>query len=103
MATDTAQTSPDCTLLAIPWVAAFFAFVIAVRGVLLSMLWGWFMVPTFGLPALGVAQSVGVSIVISMFHPTAGASQKFRHIFAGWAFTLLLAWVVHHFFMPGAV
>ena len=27
------------------------------RGWVLSILWGWFMVPVFGLPALGIAQS----------------------------------------------
>ncbi len=28
-----------------------------------SILWGWFAVPIFGLPALGVAQAVGVTLL----------------------------------------
>lgn len=33
-------------------------------GYTLSVLWGWFMAPTFGLPALSVAQAYGVALVV---------------------------------------
>lgn len=35
------------------------------RGYVLSILWAWFMVPTFGLPALSLAAAIGVAMVIS--------------------------------------
>lgn len=35
------------------------------RGFVLHILWGWFMVPIFGLPALSVVAAIGVSLVVS--------------------------------------
>lgn len=35
------------------------------NGYALSVLWGWFIVPTFGLPALAVAPAIGVALVVS--------------------------------------
>lgn len=35
------------------------------RGWVLSILWGWFMVPTFGLPELGVLPAVGMMFTIT--------------------------------------
>lgn len=43
-------------LLAIVWSGL-------VTGVMLSVLWGWFIVPIFGLPALSIIQAWGVAIV----------------------------------------
>ncbi|QQG45560.1 MAG: hypothetical protein HYW89_01360 [Candidatus Sungiibacteriota bacterium] len=34
-------------------------------GVALKLLWGWFMVPTLGLPVISLVQAIGVGIVIS--------------------------------------
>lgn len=31
----------------------------------LSILWGWFMTPIFGLPSLSIAAAIGVRLVIS--------------------------------------
>lgn len=35
------------------------------RGYILTVLWGWFVVPTFGLPALGVAAVIGISLIVA--------------------------------------
>ncbi len=35
------------------------------RGYALSVLWGWFMVPTLGLPHLSVVQAIGIAMVVS--------------------------------------
>lgn len=35
----------------------------AIKGVVLSTLWAWFVVPTFALPALSIAQALGVVVV----------------------------------------
>ena len=34
------------------------------NGYVLSILWGWFMVPTFHLPTLSVAPAIGIAMVI---------------------------------------
>ena len=34
------------------------------NGYALSVLWGWFMVPTFGLPELSVAPAIGIALVV---------------------------------------
>ena len=34
------------------------------NGYALSITWGWFMVPTFGLPELGIAQAIGIALVV---------------------------------------
>ena len=44
-------------LLSFFWAAAW-------SGYTLSVLWGWFMVPAFGLPALSVAQAYGLALVV---------------------------------------
>lgn len=36
-------------------------------GLAASVLWGWFAVPIFGLPALGVAQAYGIALVLRSF------------------------------------
>lgn len=37
---------------------------VAVNGLVLSVLWGWFMVPAFGLPPLGIAMAVGIAMTV---------------------------------------
>jgi len=34
------------------------------RGFVLSILWAWFAVPIFGLPALSITAAIGVALVI---------------------------------------
>lgn len=45
------------TILSFVWAAAW-------SGFTLSVLWGWFVVPMFGLPALSVAQAYGIALVV---------------------------------------
>ncbi len=45
----------------------FFAFLVLsamLNGYALSVLWGWFIVPTFGLPQLSVVAAIGVAMVV---------------------------------------
>jgi hypothetical protein len=37
------------------------------HGYALSVLWGWFVVPTFGAPSLTIPQAIGFAIVAGMF------------------------------------
>ena len=36
------------------------------RGYVLSLLWGWFMVPAFGVPALSIPYAIGLSVICAM-------------------------------------
>ena len=35
------------------------------NGYALSVLWGWFVVPTFGVPVLGIVPAIGIAMVVS--------------------------------------
>lgn len=35
------------------------------QGLVLKILWGWFMVPTFGLPSLDIPQALGLALVVT--------------------------------------
>lgn len=61
----------DDKLLGCFGVVFLIAFVVIVGSLLngwsLSVLWGWFVAPTFGLPGLTIAQGLGISLIISFF------------------------------------
>jgi hypothetical protein len=90
-----------------------------VDGIVLSVLWTWFAVPIFGLPSLGIAAALGVSLVWnwlcpqprSLFAAGSTAAQKakdqaqatkqsvaaFFEPLVRAAMTLLLGYVIHLF------
>lgn len=35
------------------------------RGYVLSVLWGWFIVPTFGLPGISIPIAIGIAVILS--------------------------------------
>jgi hypothetical protein len=37
------------------------------HGWILTILWGWFVVPTFHLPELSIAVAIGLSLIVGMF------------------------------------
>ena len=51
--------------------ATFAVFVVLVilgyllKGATLSILWGWFVVPVFGAPALTIAPAIGIALIVS--------------------------------------
>lgn len=45
-------------------------------GLTLSVLWGWFVVPAFSLPALSVAQAYGIALVVRAAHGLKDAESK---------------------------
>ena len=45
-------------------------------GFTLSVLWGWFVVPAFGLSALSVAQAYGIALVVRAAHGLKDAESK---------------------------
>jgi len=46
------------------------------KGYVLTVLWGWFVVPTFGLPALALAPAIGLAMVVSFLTYQHTASQE---------------------------
>ena len=82
------------------------------NGYALSVLWGWFVVPTFSAPALGVVPAIGIAMVVShlTLHQTHDCKKekdddvlgviiaKIVIISLGTpAFTLFFGWIVHLF------
>ena len=77
------------------------------RGWVFTVLWGWFVVPLFGLPALGLSQAIGLMLVINYltFHkPQPDERSLIEQIFYGaaWvalypAMVLLVGWIVQGF------
>lgn len=84
---------------------------VAWRGYVLSILWGWFIVPTFSLPPLLIVQAIGLSCVITAFgspfmkktkssnDPKTEMIQLMANLAVGPAFMLLVSWPVT-WFMP---
>lgn len=75
-------------------------------GYALTILWGWFMVPTFGLPSLALAPAIGVAVVVGYlthpYRPTEEAkgtmaehmAESFSIIAMKPAMALLVGWIV---------
>ena len=79
------------------------------NGYALSVLWGWFVVPTFGAPALGVVPAIGVAMVVSYLtyqtHDCKKEETTFGETIAKGtmmvvlkpSFALFFGWIVHLF------
>lgn len=52
----------------IMFVFSFAILSIVYRGWVLTMLWGWFLVP-LGIPAISIATALGIVLIVSMFTP----------------------------------
>ena len=44
---------------------------ILLTGLVFKLMWGWFMVPIFGLPGLGFWQAYGLSLIAGLFNGSA--------------------------------
>lgn len=101
--------SPGC-VSAFWWVVGTLSavlFVMWLYAVAISTLWGWFVVPIFGLPQLSLAAAYGLHLLVFIFSPNKelGQSNSFR----SWAeavnyfliqsfypvFTLAIGWLLH--------
>ena len=71
------------------------------NGVALMLLWEWFMVPTFGLPAISMMQAIGIGIIVSimtMQHIPRNEDEKiemFKFSFLTPVLATAIGWVVH--------
>ena len=79
------------------------------RGYVLTVLWSWFVVPTFSLPALALAPAIGLSLIISFLTYQHDSAKEPEGEFADRmakaialallmpAMVLGIGWVVHQF------
>lgn len=78
------------------------------QGWVLTVLWSWFVVPTFGLPELSIAVAIGLSLIVGMFKGYSTTrksedletSEKVGQVIVmifGPFFVLFLGWIVHLF------
>jgi hypothetical protein len=74
------------------------------RGYVLSIIWGWFIVPTFGLPALSIPVAIGLSVVVGMLtsHATKtdGEKNALSAVLIAFfvpVFALLVGWIAKSF------
>ena len=79
------------------------------KGYVLTALWAWFVVPTFGLPALAIAPAIGIAMVVSFLTHQSDASKEpdgdlsarmsrsIAHTLLMPALVLGIGWVVHQF------
>lgn len=56
-------------IASIAWVALWF-------GLALSVLWGWFVAPLFGVADIGVAQAYGLVLVVRALHAKAPTQEE---------------------------
>lgn len=54
-------------VLAVPALIAFQILMLLIDGFLFSTMWGWWVVPTFGLKPLTLVQAMAISIIIAYF------------------------------------
>ena len=65
------------------------------------LMWGWFVASTFGLPSLGLAQAIGIDLILSLI--TARVSSEDVSIvrkvgyLIGIILMIVTAWIVHLF------
>jgi hypothetical protein len=101
---------------AIGWIVTYVVLIVVgvvARGWTLTILWGWFIVPTFHLPALNIAPALGLSMVVGYLtrqdvdveSPKRTQGERLARAVAqviGSVFlTLAMGWIVH-MFMGGA-
>lgn len=73
---------------------------IAWAGYVLSILWGWFAVPLFGLRVLSVPEAIGVALIVgAMARPyvpsrEGDTGERIAMVFIKPALALLIGWVV---------
>lgn len=78
---------------------------IVLKGLVLSILWGWFAVPVFNAPSISVPQAIGIALVSHLlthqYVPSKDSDgwQSLTFLFLGPLFSLLIGWIVKGFMM----
>lgn len=95
------KASISLVITAVILSAILIAGVIVANGWALATLWGWFIVPTFGLPSLSIPVAIGICLIVGFLthQPVQSSKPKQgRAILAGRLFepfvVVALGWVV---------
>ena len=71
------------------------------RGWVLSILWGWFMVPVFGLPVLNIPFAIGLALVVRLLTSSSSSKDDDKYAwtkpFLSPFAALLVGWIVLQF------
>lgn len=75
------------------------------EGFAIKVLWGWFLVPQFGFPPIGIAHAVGISVLAGLLThqaaSNAGSDERTAQVLAYAAVSplaaLLVGWIVTKF------
>ena len=70
---------------------------VLVRGYCLSVLWGWLIVPVFGLPALSIAAALGLTVFLSLLLNNTKKDGTFSDVFVNPLVALGLGYIVKLF------
>lgn len=87
---DSTAAGCACLLVGIP----LFVLHLPWYGFVLSKLWGWFLVPMLGAPAIGIVGALGVSLVIE-FITNQGTNSQTQS-----PYEMLATSIVHEFVYP---
>jgi len=68
-----------------------------IRGLCLSILWGWLIAPVFGLPALGIAPALGLTVFLNFLLDHKKEQHAAADIIVVPLFVLGVGWVIHLF------
>lgn len=85
-------------LLAAPWL-------LLVRGFTLMKIWQWFVVPVFNMPSIGIAEALGLALLVTTVMPTPNSQRKFSAIqvmgavTASNVLTLLIGFILSELFV----
>jgi hypothetical protein len=75
----------------------------AIQGWVLSIMWGWFIVPLFHLPPLSILQAIGLTLVVVLLTGSASktaqtSEERVTNIATGVIgpfIALLVGWIIH--------
>ena len=74
------------------------------NGFVLVKLWGWFVVPAFGLPTLSIPVAIGISLIIKYLtiHRSKTAEdvdmwEAYKFAISFPIMTLIIGWIIHFF------
>jgi uncharacterized membrane protein SpoIIM required for sporulation len=70
---------------------------VLIRGYCLSVLWGWFVVPIFGLPALTIAGALGLALVLNYFLRASKEGGGLTNVFSEAVVVLVIGYIFHLF------
>ena len=76
MSRDLDPTSVAVGMLGVPMIVGMLIIASVIEGFVTKILWSWYIVTTFHLPALNMAQAVGIGLVATVVCPHGIAPEK---------------------------